>query len=77
MADSTRPTSIRPTGTIAPDWPAPTPGDCLGRTCLKWNADGDLTAVDLSLVLERLAAVDGQMTALQSAAQLDACPLIS
>ncbi|MEB3173020.1 MAG: hypothetical protein VKL97_04075 [Cyanobacteriota bacterium] len=35
--------------------PEPT---CLTRTCLKWNPDGELTPVDLQLVLERLAAVD-------------------
>ncbi len=28
--------------------------DCLGSTCLKWAADGNLTALDLDLVLERL-----------------------
>jgi hypothetical protein len=27
---------------------------CLGRTCLKWGDDGELTSVDLLLVLERL-----------------------
>jgi hypothetical protein len=32
--------------------------DCLGSTCLKWAADGNLTALDLDLVLERLARVD-------------------
>lgn len=32
--------------------------DCLGRTCLKWSANGELTAVDLSLVMARLALVD-------------------
>ena len=31
---------------------------CLGRTCLKWGADGELTALDRELVLERLAQVD-------------------
>ncbi len=31
---------------------------CLGRTCLKWQPDGELTALDLQLVLERLAQVD-------------------
>ena len=36
--------------------------DCLGRTCLKWGADGELTAQDLGLVLERLAQVDQQVT---------------
>ncbi|CAK6690236.1 hypothetical protein [Synechococcus sp. CBW1107] len=37
---------------------------CLGRTCLKWEADGDLTALDLKLVLERLAQVDAEVAAL-------------
>jgi hypothetical protein len=31
---------------------------CLGRTCMKWSADGELTALDGQLVLERLMAVD-------------------
>lgn len=39
---------------------------CLGRTCLKWGADGELTAVDLLLVLERLARVDRQVSGLHS-----------
>lgn len=43
---------------------APEVKDCLGRTCLKWGADGELTAQDLSLVLDRLAQVDQQVTAL-------------
>jgi hypothetical protein len=30
----------------------------MGRTCLKWSADGELTALDLGLVLRRLAQVD-------------------
>jgi hypothetical protein len=34
------------------------PGCCLGRTCMKWAADGELSAFDLHLVLERLALVD-------------------
>ena len=33
-------------------------GSCLGRTCLQWSADGELTPLDLQLVLERLARVD-------------------
>lgn len=40
------------------------PGSCLGRTCLKWGADGELTALDLSLVLERLSQVDGEFAVL-------------
>lgn len=35
---------------------------CLGRTCLKWSQDGELTSLDLGLVLERLARVDRQLT---------------
>lgn len=31
---------------------------CLGRTCMKWGADGELSALDLQLVLERLSRVD-------------------
>lgn len=36
-------------------------GDCLGRTCLKWRADGELTALDFNLVMQRLAAVDPEV----------------
>lgn len=39
--------------------------NCLGRTCLKWGADGELTALDLSLVMQRLAQVDPEVMALQ------------
>lgn len=35
---------------------------CLGRTCLKWQADGELTALDWQLVLQRLALVDQDAT---------------
>lgn len=42
----------------------PGPSDCLGRTCLKWGADGELTALDLSRVMERLAQVDQEVAAL-------------
>ena len=37
---------------------------CLGRTCLKWQPDGELSSLDLSLVLERLAQVDHELTGL-------------
>jgi len=37
---------------------------CLGRTCLKWQPDGELTALDLQLVLERLAQVDQDVVAI-------------
>jgi hypothetical protein len=54
-----------------PTAPAPVSTDwlgrsCLGRTCLKWRADGELTALDLGLVLERLAQVDQEMTGLRT-----------
>ena len=39
-------------------------GSCLGRTCLKWSADGELTSIDLLLVLDRLAQVDQQVSSL-------------
>ncbi len=44
--------------------PSSSSSSCLGRTCLKWGADGELTAVDLHLVMERLAQVDQQLAAL-------------
>ena len=43
---------------------------CLGRTCLKWSADGELTALDLSLVLQRLARVDRELSSLDTDATL-------
>ena len=33
---------------------------CLGRTCLAWQADGELQPTDLRLILERLCLVDAQ-----------------
>jgi hypothetical protein len=48
----------------APVAAAPVAADCLGRTCLKWSADGELTSIDLLLVLERLAQVDQQVSGL-------------
>jgi hypothetical protein len=61
--------------------PAPVSTDwfgssCLGRTCLKWSADGELTALDLSLVLERLAQVDQEVTGLRTGS-LDCQPCAS
>jgi hypothetical protein len=32
----------------------PSSNDCLGRTCLKWQSNGELSDLDLSLVLARL-----------------------
>lgn len=40
------------------------PSNCLGRTCLKWGAEGELTALDLSQIMERLAQVDQEVAAL-------------
>ncbi|MEB3332088.1 MAG: hypothetical protein VKI83_06315 [Synechococcaceae cyanobacterium] len=52
--------------------------DCLGRTCLKWSTDGELTSVDLLLVLERLAQVDHQVTGLhQDNLDRQPCPSIN
>ncbi len=39
--------------------------NCLGRTCLKWGADGELSALDFSLVMQRLALVDPEVAALK------------
>ena len=52
--------------------------NCLGRTCLKWSADGELTSVDLLLVLERLAQVDQEVTGLRTGSlDCQPCPSIS
>ncbi|WP_411869024.1 hypothetical protein [Vulcanococcus limneticus] len=51
---------------------------CLGRTCLKWGADGELTALDLDLVMDRLAQVDQDVAALrQDSLDREPCPSIS
>lgn len=31
---------------------------CLGRTCMKWSADGELTEIDFQLIMERLVSSD-------------------
>lgn len=36
----------------------PSGHDCLGRTCLKWQSNGELSDQDLSLVLQRLQAAE-------------------
>jgi hypothetical protein len=57
---------------------APGAGDCLGRTCLKWSTDGELTALDFRLVMQRLAHVDPEVTALQDiTADLASCASLS
>jgi len=51
---------------------------CLGRTCLKWGDDGELTALDMALVMERLALVDQDVAALhQGTLEPQPCPSIS
>ncbi len=41
-----------PPASLAMDWPSTA---CLGRTCLKWGNDDELTSVALLLVLAHLA----------------------
>jgi len=73
MTDSLQTTTDAP---VAMDWQLGS--TCLGRTCMKWSSDGELTAVDLCLVLERLAQVDQEMTALrQENLSPQPCPSIS
>jgi hypothetical protein len=47
------------------------PGDdkLLGRSVMKWGADGELSALDLQQILTQLSSVD------QQAAALMACPV--
>jgi hypothetical protein len=33
---------------------------CLGRTCMKWRQDGELTELDFRLVLQRLVEADAE-----------------
>ena len=50
----------------------------LGLTCLKWRADGELSAFDFRLVIERLARVDRHVAAIWGTTlDLDPCPSIS
>ena len=37
---------------------------CLGRSCMKWGEDGELSPLDLQTILERLSAVDEQASGL-------------
>lgn len=49
---------------------------CLGRTCLQWAADGELSSLDRDLVMARLALVDQDVAALQQRSlQQTPCPL--
>jgi hypothetical protein len=49
---------------------------CLGITCLKWRTDGELSALDLRLVIERLARVDRHVAAIWGN-NLDSAPCAS
>jgi hypothetical protein len=44
--------------------PHPPEEECLGRTCLKWAEDGELSLVDLQGILERLEEADTQASGL-------------
>ncbi|MFM7753714.1 MAG: hypothetical protein ACKO58_04910 [Cyanobium sp.] len=49
-------------------------GSCLGRTCMKWNSDGELSPLDLALVMARLTQVDQELTVLpQHSGMVTAC----
>ena len=51
---------------------------CLVRTCLKWGVDGELTALYLALVMERLAQDDQDVAVLrQDTLNRELCPSIS
>ncbi|MEB3234282.1 MAG: hypothetical protein VKM98_02540 [Cyanobacteriota bacterium] len=38
--------------------------ELLGRSCMKWGDNGELSAVDLQGILQRLSAVDQQASGL-------------
>ncbi|MFQ6537820.1 MULTISPECIES: hypothetical protein [Aphanothece] len=51
--------------TITPGSPVAHPhaarASCLGRTCMKWTSDGELSDIDIQLILQRLREVDAQV----------------
>ena len=47
----------------------PDRANCLGSSCMKWGADGELSAIDLQSILQRLSAVDEQASTLMD------CPI--
>ena len=53
-----------PSSTIV-DAPVPriSSESCLGRTCMKWQPDGELTSLVLQLILQRLSRTDAQLNA--------------
>ena len=53
-------------------------GCTMGLTCLKWRTDGELSALDLGRVIERLARVDRHVAAIWgNHLDLELCPSIS
>ena len=48
---------------------APRHLDPLHSTALKWASDGELSAIDLERIMNRLAAVDPAVQSLQGASQ--------
>jgi hypothetical protein len=50
-------------GTPNPASPVTADGTCLGTTCLKWGADGELSEPDVQLVLQRLRRADAELCA--------------
>jgi hypothetical protein len=53
--------TTRGTPNPAPDTTAD--GTCLGSTCLKWAPDGELSELDVQLVLQRLRRADAEVCA--------------
>jgi hypothetical protein len=53
-------------GTLDPIPSTSADGTCLGITCLKWAADGELSEGDVQLVLQRLRRADAQAWARRS-----------
>jgi hypothetical protein len=45
------------------------PAQSPGSSCMKWGADGELSAIDLQSILYRLSAVDEQASSLMN------CPI--
>ena len=51
---------------------------CLGITCLKWRADGELSALDFRRVIERLVREDRHVAAIWgNTLDLEPCPSIA
>ena len=53
-----------PSPSDEPGFGFPHEDNCLGRSCMKWAPDGELSALDLQSILQRLSAVDEQASGL-------------